>query len=556
MLVLLAALSPWAFGAVTPGPRRVLTLAALLSAAVAFFAGAARGGLALPAVPLLPLAGFLALGLLQIAPLPSLLHRLIARGSYDVWHPGDAAVAEVLGTGAHPISLDPGTTLGAVALVFGLGGLAVAAAPRLAHPRAAARSVSWLAAGGVALAVYAILARARFGALLYGRIAVPTTAPYGPFVSKNHFAGWCEMAALVTAGLALGLAAAARRRSGDWTTDRRAGVVVAAIVATLAMALASLASLSRGGALALAAGALVLVMLRLLEARGRPALVATLAAALVLGGVLVALLPPEAHGRIGSLAGASFRLDTWKDTLRLAAASPVLGQGLGAFHDAYPRMKRGHGGLRVEHSENDYLETLAETGLVGLGLAALGGGLVFWRAARGGEADPVVRGIGHGAAAALAALFVHSCVDFNLRIPSNAALAALTAALAAAASGVRARALPGAFAAGLGLSALVLAASVARPAAEPWLEARAELEAARSSPLAAVRRLRLERAEADLRRALAARPAHAESWLLLAGTHQALGRPETAAAFARHALALDPLRPGFAEAAARIAGAP
>ncbi|MFI4945162.1 MAG: tetratricopeptide repeat protein, partial [Burkholderiales bacterium] len=72
----------------------------------------------------------------------------------------------------------------------------------------------------------------------------------------------------------------------------------------------------------------------------------------------------------------------------------------------------------------------------------------------------------------------------------------------------------------------------------------------------AARRLRLESAEAQLRRALRARPAQAESWLLLAGTHLALGRPDTARAYARHAHFLDPQRPGLAEAAVRIAGAP
>ena len=72
----------------------------------------------------------------------------------------------------------------------------------------------------------------------------------------------------------------------------------------------------------------------------------------------------------------------------------------------------------------------------------------------------------------------------------------------------------------------------------------------------AQRQLRLERASAALERALRRRPADAESWLLLAFTHQALGRRDTAAAFASHALALDPQRPGLREAAERIAGAP
>jgi len=68
--------------------------------------------------------------------------------------------------------------------------LAVLAAPALSRPTAAVRALAFLATGGVALSAYAIFARARFGTLLYGRLSVPTVSPFGPFVSKNHFAGW------------------------------------------------------------------------------------------------------------------------------------------------------------------------------------------------------------------------------------------------------------------------------------------------------------------------------------------------------------------------------
>jgi hypothetical protein len=557
-LVALATLAPWAMGATTPAALLAVTLVALVAAALALAAAAARGGAALPAVPAWPLAAFLSLSALQLLPLPGALHRLIAPGSHAVWHPADALVAGVLGPGARPPSVDPGTTLAGIGLTLGLALLALLAAPALARGRGAVAALFVVAACGFALSAYAIWARGRFGKLLYGTIAVPTIAPFGPFVSKNHFAGWTEMAALLTAGLALGLAADARRRGRDWTTDARAGAVVLAVLASLAMALATLASLSRGGALALGAGAISLVGLRVLGARGRGALVATLVPALVLGGVLAGLLPQEAHDRMRTLAGASFRVDTWKDTLRLWAASPAFGHGLGAFHDAYPPHKRGHGIVRVEHAENDYLETLAETGVVGLGLALAGLALLVARASRAAreEGSPLLGGIGQGALAAIVALAVHSSVDFNLRIPSNAALAALVVAALSAAVGGKPRSLSRGPAAALALVALALAAAIWQAPREPWLAAREELQAAARADNPAVRRLRLERAEAALRETLGRRPAHAESWLMLAGAHQALARRESAAAFARHALALDPERTGLREAVLRIAAAP
>jgi hypothetical protein len=251
-----------------------------------------------------------------------------------------------------------------------------------------------------------------------------------------------------------------------------------------------------------------------------------------------------------SLSGASLRLDTWRDGLRLALASPVVGSGLGSFHDAYPRFKRGHGELRVEHAENDYVETLAETGLVGLGLVLAGGALLLTRSLRGGSrVGGVVRGVGMGALAGLVALAVHSAVDFNLRIPSNAALAAVLAAAAAGAAGVRPRPLSRPAAAGLGLLVLVLLVVVVRLPTEPWLVAREEARLAGTATTPESRALRLERAEVALGRLLRRRPAHAETWLMLAGVRAARADPVSAASLADHAVALDPERTALREAA-------
>jgi O-antigen ligase len=559
-LVAIAILAPWAFGAVQPRALFAVAALALLAGALALAASAWRGGAALPAVPLWPLAGLAALALLQLVPLPDGLHAVLAPGSHAVWRPAAPEVAAVLGGAARPVSVDPDSTLRAIALAGGLLLLALLAAPALSRPDRAVPAMAAVAVGGVALAAYAIYARARFGALLYGSMAVPTVSPFGPFVSKNHFAGWIAMATLLVAGLALGLADRPRGRGGDWTADPRAGGVVLAIVAALAMALSGLASLSRGGALALAVGGGTLLALRLLRGeRGRRRLWPSVVLAGVLGAILVALVPPEAQERVKTLSGASFRLDTWRDALRLAASSPLVGHGLGAFHDAYPRFKRGHGIVRVEHAENDYLETLAETGGLGLGLALAGLVLVVGAAGRGiAGRDRAVRGIGAGALAALAALAAHSAVDFNLRIPSNAALAALAAAAAAGAAGVRPRPLSRAAAVGLAAGALALLAAATSLPDRPWLTARQEAVQAAVATEPSVRRLRLERAEVALARVLGRRPAQAESWLLLAGTRSALGDAAAGAVLARHAAWLDPSRPGLEEAVDRLsaAGAP
>ncbi|HEX9187786.1 MAG TPA: hypothetical protein VGB87_11965, partial [Vicinamibacteria bacterium] len=266
VLVAIAVLAPWAMGAVLPSALLAVTAVALLASALALAMAAWRGSVLLAAVPVWPLAGFLGLALLQLAPLPGPVHALLAPGSHAVWRPADTAAAAVLGGAWRPVSVDPDTTWRAIALTLGLALLALLAAPALSRRTCATRAAGAVAAAGFLLSAYAIFARARFGALLYGTIPVPTISPFGPFVSKNHFAGWTAVAALLVAGLTLGLAAPARRRDRD---DAGGAGVVLALVAALAMALAVLASLSRGGAIALASGAAALVVLRAGRAGGR-----------------------------------------------------------------------------------------------------------------------------------------------------------------------------------------------------------------------------------------------------------------------------------------------
>ncbi len=67
------------------------------------------------------------------------------------------------------------------------------------------------------------------------------------------------------------------------------------------------------------------------------------------------------RARVQTLGGIAtrqlrrYRVGIWRDSLRLAVASPLVGTGFGAFEDAIPRFKTVAGDLRVEHAENDYL---------------------------------------------------------------------------------------------------------------------------------------------------------------------------------------------------------
>jgi len=114
----------------------------------------------------------------------------------------------------------------------------------------------------------------------------------------------------------------------------------------------------------------------------------------------------------------------WLNTMRTFTDYPLFGTGLGTFGALYPNMEGEAGPLALVHAHNDYLEYLAELGLVGFAL--LLGGILFmgilsfvtWRTRR----HPEVKGLALGGIVSLIAILIHSITDFNLHIPANMVL--------------------------------------------------------------------------------------------------------------------------------------
>jgi len=564
ILVALAVLAPWPFGSAPPWAVRAVTLIALATAIVVSLAQARQGALFLPRVPLWPVAILVALGFIQLVPLPGALHAIVAPGSAEVWHPDEPAAAALLTASARPISLYPAATSAWLGMTGGLIALALLAGPALGRRRTM-MAVTWtIIAAGTVVAVYGVVARTMFGPLLFGSIAVPTVSPFGPFVNKNHFAGYVEMPALLALGLGRGLWRQHAPASGAGTPAPSAGALVA-FGASVTMVMAVLLSLSRGGALGVVSGIGVLAFLDYATARHRGGLGRILVPVglAVLLAVIVALMPGEVHDRLLGITrrddnSTVFRVAIWKDSLRAWMASPVLGQGLGAFTDVIPRFKTTAGQFRVEHPENEPIELAAEGGLAALLAAAAALGLLFVRtvAAIRGHRDRVQRGIVTGALAGLAALAVHGLVDFNLRIPSNAILFLTLAAMAAAPLGtvVWARGQRWAF-----VAALVAIGAVYGRAADPWpllSGARASAVKAVTAGGASATALRLSVADRRVREYLDARPAEPEGWLLAAWIAACSGRPADAAALRQHAIGLDPSSPALLAAAKAMAEGP
>ena len=278
---------------------------------------------------------------------------------------------------------------------------------------------------GFLVSVFAILQHLTFNGKLYWfREMRLGGLPFGPYVNRNHFAGFAEMVipvALVPLVL------------GKVRRERLFLVALFAMVPIVALLL----SASRGGIVSFAVQmSLLFVLLLIRRIRSRFVIaggVVVLCAAMFVSWIGVQQVLSRFAGIETLEVSAGKRSAMRQGAWRLFLDHPLLGTGLGTFEIVFPPYDSVFDGKIANHAHNDYLEVLAETGMVG-GLCCLWFLWVVLLQSLKGMAE---LGESFGSALNLAGLvacsgiLVHSLVDFNLRIPANALLFFVSAHLAA-----------------------------------------------------------------------------------------------------------------------------
>jgi O-antigen ligase len=423
ILVLLAA-GPLLAGAVHPPVYSALLVGSAVSGTAAYLRARRE-----PARAPLPGARLLlalhALVLAQLLPMPPPFLHAVSPGSFSFYN--DHLLLPL--TAWKPISVSPPDTVRGLAFLAGFSLLYLAVFREMAGGPWRRRLMRTVVGVGVAITLVAFLqAVSPEPHKIYG-VWRPRWdwAVFGPYVNRNHFAGYLVMAAPLALGFAL--EALSRLRSA-WLLRRRrwlllgeregtAAVRWSAVVMVVVAGL--LASQSRGGVCAFALAALVLPLAS--GRRRRTALAVLLLVGLGLawvgvGGVLSAF---EVRGVQAS------RLDLWRDMLPMVPRFPVFGVGWNAFATAYPWYQTIWRTEWIGEAHNDYLQVLLDGGVLGLLLAAGLLAVVF----RGALARAPRSSLDLGLFGALLGFALHEVVDFNGQIPANAATWISLAALAA-----------------------------------------------------------------------------------------------------------------------------
>jgi O-antigen ligase len=339
-----------------------------------------------------------------------------------------------------PISWYPGKTLERISRFLAYWALFLLVVDFMPD-RAIRRRLPWmLVLLGFGIAFLGILQHLTWNGKIYWFIKVYQGHPFGPWVNSNHFSGYLEL--ILPLGGALVLRAGGRMRPTRRRRSRRSAVpkLLLGLFSLACICAAMVAARSRGGLFSLAFIGVSYAAAQVVAGAWKnrhPRLAAVLVAVpllLVTAGAAAYVFRSGLHdtsleeGMEPSLAS---RVVAWKGVAKMVASNPLAGTGLGTFGLAYPVFKTyGSTGSWIQ-AHNDYLEVLAESGVVGFALLMSGFVALFrrfllpvllapWR-----EQEPVALGAGLG----LVVLLLHEIVDFNLQIPANGLLFVLMGAL-------------------------------------------------------------------------------------------------------------------------------
>jgi O-antigen ligase len=287
------------------------------------------------------------------------------------------------------------------------------------------RTFVWFGMGlGFAVSVFGILQHLTFNGKLYWfRELTYGGIPFGPYVNRNHFAGLMELLIpLALVPLVLGKV-------------RRERLAVVALFAVMPVA-ALFLSASRGGIVSFFVQFALLTYL-LLRRRG------VTKHLLAVSAVLLAALMIVTWLGVGRILQRFSSLQTLEVTEGKRAAMrkgawhifldhPLAGTGLGTLQIVYPPYETLYDAKVVNHAHNDYLEALAETGVLGGLCCAWFLGVLFlksiFRIRHNDFSFPVALQL--SGIVACAGFLAHAMVDFNFHIPSNLWLFFLMAHLA------------------------------------------------------------------------------------------------------------------------------
>ncbi len=279
----------------------------------------------------------------------------------------------------------------------------------------------------------------------------------GTFINRNHLAGYLNIC--IAVGIGLMIAKLGGEASHTWRQRLRSlarlllGEKARLRIYLIIMVIALVLTRSRMGNTAFFASTLVVGTVGLLLMRNAPRSTMVFLASVIALDLLIVgtwfgvdqvaqrIQQTEITTNAENVLPTEDRDEIAQRSFALAKDYFPVGAGAGSFYTVFDGYANDKMIGFVEYAHNDYLQILAEMGIVG---ATCGGLIVLLAAYQALSAlrrrnHPMMRGTAFGVCLAICWLLIHSTVDFNMQIPANAMTMSAVLALAWIASGLQSR---------------------------------------------------------------------------------------------------------------------
>ncbi|MBY0496026.1 MAG: O-antigen ligase family protein [Cyanobacteria bacterium] len=432
LIVLTLAWSVLAFGAVYPWAYwpligAVIAIAALQLPKSTFPAGVMPLSIAFACISV-------AIGL-QLIPLPLWVIGALSPETVVALRQLDVGVASGVKT-FHSLSIEPSATARGL-LFVAASCLLLLSTVVVCSTRGARLLAEKLLALGVLVALIGIIQKPLSTGKIYGFWQpLGEGVIFGPFVNRNHFAGWMLMVLPLAIGL---IAARAAEKASQYPMTLRSRVtwlgtldgnrLVLLVGASIVMAMSLVMTTSRSGMILFATSIAAISVCVVFAQRGfrRAVMLFFLTVVLIaviagVGGSIIAnRFDQTDQDDIGG------RVNAWKDAYEIAARFPVTGTGTNTYGSATVLYQRRNLALHYSAAHNDYFQLAAEGGFL-LAVPVIAAALLLLRVIVRRFQEPssvATHWIRLGALVALLAIAAQELVEFSLQIPANAALSAV-----------------------------------------------------------------------------------------------------------------------------------
>jgi O-antigen ligase/tetratricopeptide (TPR) repeat protein len=378
----------------------------------------------------LPLVLFLAFITLQMVSLPASFVKAVS--------PPTAAIRqELLGpdgqsTGLASISMYPLATAHGLRLVLVGAAVFLTAVSVLVTPTQIKRLLRWILAVGTAQATLALLQIFTLTDRIHWSIDTTGGVTSGSFFNYSNFSQFMNLS--IGAGLALLLIRLHEQRGFGHALalsalQEHGGLMAALMVCAISV----FTSMSRNGVISLLVASAIIGTALFL--RGTLSRRGWLLAMVPIGtlAVLLAVTFDSIYARMVTLQrGTDFaaRWELIQGVFRAWRTFPIGGAGLGAHEFVFPMFDTAIMPIVAQHADNDYVELLEETGVVGTALVAAFLLVILFlliKLCRRGRTP--LSTAAFGLAFGLLAVAVHSATDFGQHLPAVFCLSAITCGL-------------------------------------------------------------------------------------------------------------------------------